>query len=160
LREVRLGSTSKWAGHRIAEIPLRDEFGATILAVSRGGRSFFNPGPAFQLFPGDRVFLSGEPEALDRAIEYLAMLSDPGEEPAHDPFIVEEVRAGSLSGWAGQSLAALELPARFRVTVLAVSTDHNQLAAPDPHRPLAEEDRLVLAGTPEDLQRVRMAGAA
>ncbi len=160
LREVRLGSTSKWAGHRIAEIPLRDEFGATILAVSRGGRSFFNPGPAFQLFPGDRVFLSGEPEALDRAIEYLAMLSDPGEEPAHDPFIVEEVRAGSLSGWAGQSLAALELPARFRVTVLAVSTDHNQLAAPDPYRPLAEEDRLVLAGTPEDLQRVRMAGAA
>jgi Trk K+ transport system NAD-binding subunit len=160
LREVRLGSTSKWAGHRIADIPLRDEFGATVLAVSRGGRSFFNPGPTFQLFPADRVFLSGEPSALDRAIDYLAMVDSPGQQQEQEHFAVEEVRVGSLPGWPGRSLAALELPARFAVTVLAVARDHEQLSAPDPQRPLSEHDRLVLAGTPEDLRRVREAGAS
>jgi Kef-type K+ transport system membrane component KefB/Trk K+ transport system NAD-binding subunit len=157
LREVRLGSTSKWAGHRIAEIPLREEFGATVLAVSRGGRSFFNPGPTFQLFPGDRVFLAGDPAVLDRAIDYLAMVDAAGQQQDQDQFAVEEVRVGSLPEWAGRSLAALELPARFGVTVLAVARGHDQLSAPDPHRPLSEHDRLVLAGTPEDLQRVRTA---
>jgi Kef-type K+ transport system membrane component KefB/Trk K+ transport system NAD-binding subunit len=157
LREVRLGSTSKWAGHRIADIPLREEFGATVLAVSRGGRSFFNPGPTFQLFPGDRLFLSGEPSALDRAIDYLAMVDRSGQ-PTQEQFAVEEVHVRSLPGWAGQNLAALELPTRFGVTVLAVSREHEQLSAPDPQRPLSEHDRLVLAGTPEDLQRVRTAG--
>ena len=159
LREVRLGSTSRWAGHRIADIPLRDEFGATVLAVSRGGRSFFNPRPTFQLFPGDRLFLSGDPSALDRAIDYLAMVDTPGQEE-QDHFAVEEIQVGSLPGWAGRSLAGLELPARFGVTVLAVSKDREQLSAPDPQRPLSEHDRLVLAGTPEDLQRVRTAGVS
>ena len=157
LREARLGSTSKWAGHRVAEIPLRDEFGATVLAVSRGGRSFFNPGPSFQLFPGDRLFLSGEPSALDRAIDYLAIADYKGQQPQQEQFAVEEVRVASLPGWPGRSLAELDLPARFRVTVLAVARDLGQLAAPEPQRPLSERDRLLLAGTPEDLQRVRTA---
>jgi Kef-type K+ transport system membrane component KefB/Trk K+ transport system NAD-binding subunit len=160
LREVRLGSTSKWAGHRIAEIPLRDEFGATVLAVSRGGRSSFNPGPAFQLFPGDRLFLSGEPSSLDRAIDYLAMVDRPGQPAEQEQFAVEEVGVASLPGWLGRSLAALDLPTRFGVTVLAVAGDREQLTAPDPQRPLTEHDRLVLAGTPEDLRRVRTAGVA
>jgi Trk K+ transport system NAD-binding subunit len=159
LREVRLASTSKWAGHRIAEIPLREEFGATVLAVSRGGRSVFNPGPAFQLFPGDRLILSGEPAALDRAIDYLTRTDYPSQEEAAEDFAVEEVQVRSLAGWAGRTLAALQLPNRFGVTVLAIAKDHDQLTAPDPHRPLSDEDRLVLAGTPENLHRVRAAGA-
>ena len=125
--------------------------------MSRGGRSFFNPGPTFQLFPGDRLFLSGEPPALDRAIDYLAMADYPGQQQEQAHFAVEEVRVASLPGWRGQSLAALDLPARFGVSVLAVARDHEQLSAPDPQRPLSEHDRLVLAGTPEDLQRVRTA---
>jgi Kef-type K+ transport system membrane component KefB/Trk K+ transport system NAD-binding subunit len=158
LRDVRLGSTSKWAGQRIADVPLREEFGATVLAVSRGGRSVFNPGPAFQLFPGDRLILSGEPAALDRAIDYLMRTDYPSQEEGEEEFAVEEVQIGLLTGWAGRTLAALQLPARFGVTVLAVAKDHDQLTAPDPHRPLSENDRLVLAGTPGNLRRVRTAG--
>jgi Kef-type K+ transport system membrane component KefB/Trk K+ transport system NAD-binding subunit len=155
LREVRLGSMSRWAGHRIADVPLREEFGVTVLAVSRGGRNFFNPGPTFQLFPADRVILSGEPAALEQAIEYLARVDRPDQLEDQDDFSVEELQVGSLSGWAGQTLARLELPARFGVTVLAIATDGDQLTAPDPHRPLSEQDRLVLAGTRENLGRLR-----
>jgi K+/H+ antiporter YhaU regulatory subunit KhtT len=46
------------------------------------------------------------------------------------------------------------------VTVLAIAREHEQLSAPDPKRPLSQHDRLVLAGTPEDLQRVRTAGVS
>lgn len=155
LREVRLGPASKWAGHRIADVPLRDEFGATVLAVSRAGRSFFNPGPTFQLFPGDRLILSGEPAAVDRAIEYLSRVDYPGEGDQVEEFAVDEVQVGSVPGWTGRTLAALALPARFGVTVVAVASGHEHMAAPDPRRPLLERDRLVLAGTPDNLRRVR-----
>ncbi len=156
LREVRLGSTSKWAGHRIADVPLREEFGATVLTVSRGGRSFFNPGPMFQLFPGDRLILSGEPSALERAIDYLTRVDSPDQDHDQEDFAVEEVLVGSL-GWTGRTLAALRLPARFDVTALAISREREQVSAPDPHRPLSAQDRLVLAGTSENLQRMRTA---
>jgi Kef-type K+ transport system membrane component KefB/Trk K+ transport system NAD-binding subunit len=156
LREVRLGSASKWAGRHIAEVPLREEFGATVLAVSRGGRSFFNPGPTFQLFPGDRLILSGEPASLDRTIEYLSKVEVQEPQPEEEDFAVDEVRVGTVSEWVGRSLATLALPARFGVTVLAVASD-DQMSAPDPRRVLEEADRLVLAGTPESLRRLRTA---
>jgi Trk K+ transport system NAD-binding subunit len=97
LREVGLRPASKWAGHRIADVPQRDEFGATVLAVSRAGRNFFNPEPTFQLFPGDRLILTGEPAALDRAIEYLSSV-DPNEAYREEDFVVDEVRVGSVPG--------------------------------------------------------------
>ncbi len=159
LRDVRLGSASRWAGHRIAEVPLREEFGATVLAVSRGGRSFFNPGPTFQLFPGDRLILSGEPSALDRALEYLARVDSPDQVQEEAEFDVEEVPLRALPAWAGQTLAALGLPARFGVSVLAVASEDDPLSAPDPHRPLEASDRLVLAGARESLARAREAGS-
>ena len=158
VREIRLGSISQWAGHRIADVPLREEFGATVLAVSRGGRSFLSPGPTFQLFPGDRVILSGEPSALDRAIEYLARVDYPDQHEDHEDFAVEDVQVGTLPGWIGQTLAALDLRARYGVTVLAVGKEHKGLDAPDPHRALSKHDRVVLAGTREGLERLKADG--
>ncbi|MBL8231429.1 MAG: cation:proton antiporter [Bryobacterales bacterium] len=154
LREMRLSSTSKWAGQTIGNVPIRDEFGATVLAVSRGGRTFFNPGASFQLFPGDRLFLSGEPSSLDRAIEYLSLVGGPADR-SEDKFAVDEVRAAEVSSWLGQTLASLALPSRYGVMVLAMARTGQPLCAPDPHRPIASEDILVLAGTPENLQRAR-----
>lgn len=158
VREIRLGSISKWAGHRIADVPLREEFGATVLAVSRGGRSFLSPGPTFQLFPGDRVILSGQPAALDRAIEYLARIDYPDQQEDHEDFAVAEVQVGSLPGWTGRTLAALDLRARYGVTVLAVGKEYEGLDAPDPHRALSKHDRVVLAGTRDGLQRLQAGG--
>ena len=80
-----------------------------------------------------------------------------GQQAEEEQFTVEEVHVGALDGWAGQSLAALELPARFNVAVIAVARNRDQMAAPDPHRPLSADDRLVLAGTPSDLARARSA---
>jgi K+/H+ antiporter YhaU regulatory subunit KhtT len=160
VREVRLGSISKWAGHRIADVPLREQFGATVLAVSRGGRSFLSPGPTFQLFPGDRVILSGEPSALDRAIEYLARVDYPDQQEDHEDFAVEDVQVGTLPGWAGRTLAALDLRARYGVTVLAVGKAHKGLDAPDPHQAFSKNDRVVLAGTRDGLQRLKAGGTS
>jgi Kef-type K+ transport system membrane component KefB/Trk K+ transport system NAD-binding subunit len=155
LRAVRLGSASKWAGHRLADVPLRDEFGVTVLAVSRGGRNHFNPGPAFQLFPGDHLVLSGEPAALSRAIEYLSRVDERALDAEQQEFAVDELQVAAIPAWIGRTLETLALPRRFGVTVLAVSRDHERIVAPDPHRPLEGGDRLVLAGTPASLRQLR-----
>jgi CIC family chloride channel protein len=63
-------------------------------------------------------------------------------------------------GWIGRSLREVDVRARFAVTVLAVERDGRAdggYELPDPDRPLAATDRLVVAGTDDAL---RHAGAA
>jgi Kef-type K+ transport system membrane component KefB/Trk K+ transport system NAD-binding subunit len=159
MREVRLGAASQWVGQRIAEVPLREAYGVRVLAVSRAGRSVFNPGPAFQLFPGDRLILSGEPSGLQQAADALARHADDTRAPEEEGDVaVEEVHVRARPGWTGRTLASLALPARFGVTVVAMTGPDGHLAAPDPHAALREDDRLLVAGTPADLARVRQDG--
>jgi Trk K+ transport system NAD-binding subunit len=157
LREVRLGSASRIAGHRIADVPVREEFGATVLAVSRGGRSTFNPGPDFQLFPGDRVILSGDPASLSHAVEYLARTDYPERSQAEPELVVEHVEVASMPGWAGSTLASLELPSRFGIAVLAVASEHETMRAPDLRVPLRLGERLVVAGSADALAALHAA---
>ena len=58
--------------------------------------------------------------------------------------------------WVGKSLRELELPRRYRVSVLAVHDMLNDeiLPVPDPDAPLKESDTILVAGTDRDLQRV------
>ena len=153
LRELRLGSASRWAGQRIGDVPVRDQFGASILAVSRGGRTTFNPGPSYQLFPGDRLIVSGESPGIDDAVGYLSLVEDgAAEEP--DDFQIETVSVAALHEWAGHTLATLEPSTRLGVSVLAVVGPDRVLSAPDARRPLAPDDVLVLGGPAERLRDV------
>jgi len=57
--------------------------------------------------------------------------------------------------WIGRSLKELELPRRFRISVIAVHdvlTDE-MIPVPDPQSPLKESDTLLVAGKDEDLAR-------
>jgi Trk K+ transport system NAD-binding subunit len=64
-------------------------------------------------------------------------------------------------GWAGRTLREIDCRTRYGVAVLAVHSGGEErtpgYALPDPDRPLAAGDTLVLAGAPE---RLRLAQAA
>jgi trk system potassium uptake protein TrkA len=58
--------------------------------------------------------------------------------------------------WIGRSLRELELPRRYRVSVLAVHDVLNDTItpAPDPDAPLKESDTVLVAGADEDLRHM------
>lgn len=62
-------------------------------------------------------------------------------------------------GWVGRSLRQLELPRRYRVSVIAVHDVlmDRMIAAPDPDAPLKDSDTLLLAGRDEDLGKAARA---
>jgi Kef-type K+ transport system membrane component KefB/Trk K+ transport system NAD-binding subunit len=153
LKEVRLTAASPWAGQTIAEIPLRERFNVSVLAVSRSGRSVLNPDPAFQLFPADRLVLSGEPDDLARATEFLS-LEVYGDEDAPD-FAIEEWSLADAPDWHGRTLADLHLRSRFGITVVAIRRAGAPVETPAARSRLGPDDRVVVAGRREALARAR-----
>jgi len=60
------------------------------------------------------------------------------------------------TGWIGRSLRQLELPRRYRVSVIAVHDmlRDEMIPIPDPDAPLKDSDTILVAGKDEDLARV------
>ncbi len=79
--------------------------------------------------------------------------------------ILNYIRMGTTLGiqelavptsWIGRSLRELELPRRYRISVIAVHDmlRDEMIAIPDPDAPLKDSDTILIAGKDEDLAKV------
>lgn len=154
-REVRIHSESAAAGRRLRDIPLRSATGLSILAVSRAGRSRFDPEPDFRIHPGDRLAIMGPAEDVQRA---EALLNQPPETPDPAPgqrFGMEEVAIAPDSPLAGRTLAEVRFRQAYGVTVAGIRRGEIRMAPPSPEERLQPGDALLVAGSEEAIARLR-----
>ena len=71
LDTMEIPQGSAMIGRSLREIPLRQQTGASIVAIERAGQRLINPGPDEVLHPGDRVLLLGQIDQLPIAIDLL-----------------------------------------------------------------------------------------
>jgi hypothetical protein len=74
LDTVEIPPGSVVIGRKLRDIPLRQQTGASIVAIERSGQRLINPGPDETIQNGDRVLLLGEVEQLPAACDLLARL--------------------------------------------------------------------------------------
>lgn len=157
LREARVPPGSIWEGRTIESTRMRERFSVSVLAVSRGGRSFVNPDPQLQLFPGDRLVLLGEPASLDAAIREMGRVVLEEDSGGVD-FAVREIAVRDTpTSWHGRTLAALDLRNRYAVTVIGVRREDGRVVAATAAEELDPASRLIVAGTSSDLDAFQSA---
>jgi CPA2 family monovalent cation:H+ antiporter-2 len=71
LETIEIPPGSAMIGRKLREIPLRQQTGASIVAIERSGQRLINPGPDEVLNSGDRVLLLGQAEQLPAAGDLL-----------------------------------------------------------------------------------------
>jgi Kef-type K+ transport system membrane component KefB/Trk K+ transport system NAD-binding subunit len=147
IREVRLRPGSTFAGRTISDIPLRNETGVSIMAISRAGNSHFDPGPDFRLQGGDRLVLLGEPENLDRAAAYLDQRQLGPEGGEHSAFAVSELVLPGDSPWVGRTLGDINFRQSYGVTLIGIERGGRRITAPTADEALQPGDRVFVAGT-------------
>ena len=72
LETMEIPAGSAMIGRKLREIPLRQQTGASIVAIERSGQRLINPGPDEVINAGDRVLLLGQAEQLPAASDLLA----------------------------------------------------------------------------------------
>jgi K+/H+ antiporter YhaU regulatory subunit KhtT len=158
-REVRIPAGAAAAGRAVRDILLRAETGVSILAASRAGRVHYDPGPDFQIFPGDRLIVVGAEEQLRRAEAFLILPPEGEESVFSDRFVIAELNVFPGRQVAGQTLAELSFRQNYGVTVIGIHRDGKRILTPAPDERLATGDRLVVigsAGAVEDLCRGKL----
>lgn len=149
IHEVRLRPDSPLAGKTIAELPLREETGVSILAVSRAGRTVFDPDPDFQLYPGDRLVLLGDEQDMGRALDYIRRRDEgPGGEEGDDQeFCLSSLHVSPGGPWDGKTLRELEFRQRFGTNVVRILRGMHDILSPRADEVLRGGDVLFVAGS-------------
>ncbi|MEL6797038.1 MAG: cation:proton antiporter, partial [Planctomycetota bacterium] len=153
LEEVSLRAGSVYAGRAVQDMGLRDEFGVSVLAVSRAGKMHFTPPADFRMYPGDRVVLLCPPETADAAAERLRQRELGGPEEHESAFAAEEFEVTVRSGWDDRALAELDLPKRFGVMVVGIRRRSEHITQLRAATRMKAGDVLIVIGSPEGVAR-------
>lgn len=153
--EIGLRKTSAFAGQLIRDLSLRAQTGILIIAVSRAGRVYLEPDPEFQLFPGDRLVLMGEPMALKHAEQILHQVDEGEAGPDLERFEVAEIDVGTDSPNRGKSLAELHFRRTYRATVIGIIRKEERIPMPRPDETLQPGDKLIIIGAKESVEKIK-----
>lgn len=154
-RELRVKAGSAFAGHALRDIPLRPDAGVSVVAVSRGGKVFFNPDGNFQLFPADRLVLIGPPDDLQRAEEAVHRIQDDLAGEDGESVAFGEIRVTEASPFAGKSLLHLRFREAYGSTVIGIRRGDDYLIPPGPQETLEPGDDLLLMGSADAVEALR-----
>ena len=146
-REVRIPAGAAAAGRVVRDILLRDHTGVSILAVSRSGRTHYDPGPGFQVFPGDRLVVVGTAEQLQRAETFLTLPPEEEAAGASERFVIAELDVFPGEQVAERTLAELSFRQNYGVTVIGIRRGDRRILTPGPDERLVAGDRLVVIGS-------------
>lgn len=152
--ELRIRSDASAAGKTIRELPL-SVLGITILAVSRGGRIFYEPTPDFTIFPADRLLLMGHPAGLKEAENMLNQLEAQRETADLDRFEIAEIKVSEDSDFSGKSLAELHFRQKFGATLAGIRRGEEQITTISPGERLQGGDCLIVIGKSSTIKELK-----
>jgi K+/H+ antiporter YhaU regulatory subunit KhtT len=97
----------------------------------------------------------GSHEELVHAKDLLGQLEET--EPSHTPgqFVVDEVMIPCDATVAGKTLADLKFRQQFAVTVVGIRRGAERIFSPGPQERLLSNDRLIVLGEREAVERIR-----
>jgi len=153
-RELRIRSDASAAGRTIRELPLSAS-GISVLAVSRGGRIFYEPIPDFNIFPADRLLLMGHPDGLMDAETILNQPEVQRDAKDIDQFEIADIKVPEDSELSGRSLAEIHFRQKFGVTVVGIRRGREQITTVSPAEQLNGGDCLIVIGKSSAIRKVK-----
>ncbi len=148
---IEIDADSVARGRVIRELRLRAQTGASIVAVSRGGMTHYDPSPELPIFPGDKLILFGTEKQTKEAVRVLSVKGPPSGDGDSPGFVIEKVFIGHGSSLTGDTLAGAEVRTRHRISVLGIQRGHTRITSPAAGEILHAGDVLLVVGPPEAL---------
>jgi len=152
--DLTLPPHAAWSGKLISDLQLRSRFGVNVLALGRGYSVVYDPGPGAAIFSGDRLVLTGSPDAIENVRQSMQLQIDPKDRPVPTPeqFRLQQVYVGPRSEVAGETLAGARVRQRFGVTFIGIQRDDKRIDNPSPDFLVAAGDVLLVAGLPDKIE--------
>ncbi len=135
----------------LAESAMRQDFGLTILGVTRGSECVIDPEPSEVLRAGDRLLVEGGPRRLERAAEHLGLSPSSATQDETELLLagdtgLAEVTLAPRSSFGGRTLREVSFREKYGLTVLALWRGAKAIERNIADEPLRMGDVLLVQG--------------
>lgn len=157
LARVQVPARSPLAGQSVSGCGLRSHFQVSVLAITsqtRRGRFTRRADPGSPIAAGDQLFLSGEPQHIDQAVEAMGLVLEEWQPEMPAPLRLIDALIPPRSRWIGQTLRDLRLHSGAGVTVLGQRPNGGEGGVVDLDRKLGVGDVLLVTGKLSSLRNV------
>ncbi len=143
---------SPLVGRTLAESDMRQEFGLTILGVTRGSQCVMDPEPSEVLRAGDRLLVEGGPRRLNRAAEQMGLSPSSATQDETELLLagdtgLAEVTLAPRSSFDGRTLREVAFREKHGLTVLALWRGGEAIERNIADEPLRMGDVLLVQGS-------------
>lgn len=152
--QVRIRSDSSVVGQEIRSLSL-SSLGISILAVSRGGRVYYEPMPDFRIFPADILLIMGPPASLKEAKSILNQLNVKNDIESRKNFEIAEIEIAENSEISDKSIAEIHFRQRYGVTLVGIRRGEEQITIINPSEHLKAGDFLIVIGKSDSLNELK-----
>lgn len=156
VRQHVVTGQTRAAGQSIRDLPLRQMFSCTIVAIERQGYPLSNPSADTILYPEDKLLLLGSEPALRQAERWLGepcaeSVGNNGNAMGLADLCLDQVVVPSSSRHIGKSLGELKLMQRLGIQVVGVHRDGEPRIAAGKYDVLLPGDRLLVLGRQQQI---------
>ncbi|MDR1458257.1 MAG: cation:proton antiporter [Puniceicoccales bacterium] len=154
IKNHKIRKDSQLVGLRIIDSKLREQTGATIVAVTRGGYTCYAPNPYSTIFPDDYLLLLGKKHQMDTAAELLEKSQEAAKEQVmKQKFAIETVCIGATSELVRKTIGDTNIRGKFGVNIVGIQRRGEKIVTPSRNITLEENDILILAGPDNAITR-------
>lgn len=146
LAEFIVAPSSGFLGSSLQDLAWREQFGINVAMIERpGGRDIHAPGRHVQLFPGDRLFVIGTEEQLEK-FRPVMETKEAGNDENDGDIAIRKVTLASTSPLVGQTIRASGIREGTDGLVIGVERKNNRMLNPASDEVMQAGDILWLAG--------------
>lgn len=146
LYDVEIKDDAIVCGKQVREINLRGLTGVTIVGISRGSFTVYDPGPDIPLFPGDHLILLGDKEQIQNARDLLSTKTEDKSIVPAGKFEIDTVYLPSESPIVGSTIADTDIRRFYKISIIGIQRGTKKILSPGPDEIFKGRDILIVVG--------------
>lgn len=158
MADLEIPMDSRWSGHTLADLELRNKYGIHVSSILRANHRLNIPDGDYELFPGDRIQVIGTDEqitVLNQAI-HDAVYEQEYDVEKREMKLRQIVLQGN-STFVGSTLKESGIREKYNCMVVGLEEGQENLSQVDPNRKFEKGDIIWVVGETEAVEALEKA---
>jgi len=159
LAEFTISPYADFLGQNLQELAWRERLGINIAMIKRDSKAINAPGRDDRVFPGDKLYIIGTDEQLER-LRSLLLVSEPQNGGGEEDIAIQKLTLASGNPLVGKTIRESGIREATSGIVIGIERQHKRVLNPVSDEVMQEGDILWLAGSRKKIKELIQAQQA